>query len=60
MLIHPDLMLSLATEHHRELIAENDRRRLLTSARLARAARKASKKRAVRGQPAGALAARRA
>ncbi|XVU23888.1 hypothetical protein ACQPZJ_42690 [Actinoplanes sp. CA-054009] len=60
MLMHPDLMLTLAAEHHRELIAETDRRRLRTSARLARAARKASRKRAVRGQPAGALAARRA
>ncbi|MEU8813723.1 hypothetical protein [Actinoplanes sp. NPDC048796] len=60
MLTHPDLMLTLATEHQRDLIAETDRRRLLTSARLARAARKASKKRAVRGQPAGTLAARRA
>ncbi|MFF5081248.1 hypothetical protein ACFY36_29725 [Actinoplanes sp. NPDC000266] len=60
MLIHPDLMLTLAHEHHRELIAETDRRRLLTSARLARAARKASKKRAVRGQPATTLTTRRA
>ncbi|MEV4345903.1 hypothetical protein AB0J83_15665 [Actinoplanes sp. NPDC049596] len=60
MLIHSDLMLTLANEHHRELLAETDRRRLLTSARLARAARKASKKRAVRGQPATGLAARQA
>ncbi|GAA0455330.1 hypothetical protein Ade02nite_03970 [Paractinoplanes deccanensis] len=56
MLLHSDLMLTLAHDRHRELIAEADRGRLLTSARLARAARKASKKQAVRGQPAGTIA----
>ena len=53
MLIHPDLLLTLANDRHRELIAEADRERLLTSARVARRARKAP---AVRGQPAGTLA----
>jgi hypothetical protein len=53
MLLHPDLMLTLANDRNRELIAEVDRRRLLTSARGARRARKA---RAVRGRPTGTLA----
>ena len=53
MLIHPDLMLTLANDRHRELIAEADRERLLTSARRARRATKAP---AVRGQPTGTLA----
>ncbi|MEV4345914.1 hypothetical protein AB0J83_15720 [Actinoplanes sp. NPDC049596] len=60
MLIHSDLMLTLANDHHRDLLAETDHRRLLTSARLARAARKASKKRPVRGRPVTGLAARSA
>ena len=51
MLMHPDIMLIVANSHHRELVAEADRRRLLASARLTRKARKA-----VRGQPAGNLA----
>ncbi|GIM90407.1 hypothetical protein [Paractinoplanes toevensis] len=53
MLMHADLMLVLANERHRELIAEADRRRVLTSAREARRARKVP---AVRGQPTGSLA----
>jgi hypothetical protein len=53
MLIHPDLLRVLADERHRELIAEADRGRLLTIARVARRARKAP---AVRGQPTGTLA----
>jgi hypothetical protein len=56
MLMHPDLMLALANDRHRELIAEADRGRLLTSARLTRRARRASKASAVRGQPTGTLA----
>ncbi|MBM2614923.1 hypothetical protein JIG36_05040 [Actinoplanes sp. LDG1-06] len=56
MMLHPDLMLSLANDRHREMIAEADRGRLLTSARLARKARRASKERAVRGHPTGTLA----
>ena len=53
MLMHPDLLLTLANDRHRELIAEADRERLLTLARGARRARKAP---AVRGQPTGTLA----
>ena len=53
MLMHPDLMLTLANDRRRELIAEADRQRLLTSAHAARRARKAP---AVRGQPTGTLA----
>ena len=53
MMIHPDLLLTVAKDHHRELIAEGDRARLLSRARAARRARKA---RAARGQPAGTLA----
>ena len=53
MFIHPDLLLTLANDRQRELIAEADRKRLLTSARGARRARKAP---AVRGQPTGTLA----
>ena len=52
MLMHPDLMLAIANDHRRELIAERDRRHLLSSARAARRARKAL---AVRGQPTGTL-----
>jgi len=53
MLISPHTMLALANELRRELIAEADRERLLTSARRARRDRNA---RAVRGQPDGSLA----
>jgi len=53
MLMHADLMLNLANERHRELVAEAEKRRVLGSARKARKARKA---RAVRGRPAGTLA----
>jgi hypothetical protein len=53
MLMHPDLMLNLMNERHRELIAEADRQRLLASARRARRARKTP---AVRGRPTGNLA----
>ena len=56
MLMHPDLMLALANDRYRELIAERDRERLLTSARVARKARRARKDPAVRGQPTGTLA----
>ena len=51
--MHPDLMLTLAHDRHRELIAEADRQRLLTSARLARRARRAA---TTRGRPVGTLA----
>lgn len=53
MLLHQDLFLALANDRHRELIAEADRRRLLTIARRARRSRKGP---AVRGQPTGTLA----
>ncbi|GGM55970.1 hypothetical protein GCM10011608_46010 [Micromonospora sonchi] len=50
MLVLPDTMLALANDRRRELLAEADRERLLTSARRARKAL------AVRGQPGGTLA----
>ena len=53
MLMHPDLMLTLANDRQRELIAEAERQRLLTIAQVARRARKAP---AVRGRPTGILA----
>jgi len=56
MLMHPDLMLVLANDRRRELIAEADRGRLLTVARRARRARRARKASPVRGQPTGTLA----
>lgn len=52
MLMHPDVLLDLAHDRHRELIAESDRERLLSMARVARMARKA---RAARARPAGTL-----
>ena len=56
MLIHPDLLMVLTNDHHRELIVEADRGRVLATARRARQARRAGKASAVRGQPAGTLA----
>ncbi|MEU4241824.1 hypothetical protein [Actinoplanes sp. NPDC026619] len=53
MLLHPDLMLAMANNRHRELVAEAQRGHLLNSAREARRTRKAP---AVRGKPAGNLA----
>jgi hypothetical protein len=53
MLMHPDLLLALANDRQRELIAEADRERLLT---LAFRARRGKKSPAVRGQPTGTLA----
>jgi hypothetical protein len=55
MLLHPDLMLTLANERHRELVAEAERRHLLGTARAARWGRRARKAPAVRGRPAGSL-----
>ncbi|MEV4282655.1 hypothetical protein [Actinoplanes xinjiangensis] len=52
MFAHPDLMLHLAHDRTREMIAEADRERLLSGARLARRGRKA------RGRPTGAVASR--
>ncbi|BBH70156.1 hypothetical protein ACTI_68410 [Actinoplanes sp. OR16] len=52
MLMHPEIMMSLANDRHRELVAEADRGRLLRSARRVLAARREP----VRGQPATATA----
>ena len=54
MFTNPELLLEMAHNHHRELVAEADRERLLSIARLARRARKAA---TVRGRPAGTLRA---
>ncbi|NMO50012.1 hypothetical protein HH310_02225 [Actinoplanes sp. TBRC 11911] len=51
MSMYPDLMLAIAYDRHREMIADGQRERLLASARRARKARR------VRGQPTGTLAA---
>nr|WP_296068013.1 hypothetical protein [uncultured Actinoplanes sp.] len=51
--MNADLMLTLANDRRRELIAEADRERILMKARAARRARKVP---AVRGQPTGTLA----
>jgi hypothetical protein len=56
MLMHPDLMLVLANDRHRELIGEHDKGRLLAIAREARRGRRARKGPAVRGHPTGTLA----
>jgi len=56
MMLHPDLMLTVANERHRELVAEAERSHLLNNARAARRSRKARKAQAVRGRPAGTLA----
>ncbi|WP_133878745.1 hypothetical protein [Actinoplanes brasiliensis] len=56
MMMHNDLLLTLAYERQNELIAEADRTRLLTSARAARKARRAAKARAARAHPTGNLA----
>ncbi|WP_436533173.1 hypothetical protein [Actinoplanes sp. HUAS TT8] len=56
MLMHPELMMNLADERRRELIAEADRERLLAAAQTARRARRGRKSEAVRGQPTGNLA----
>jgi hypothetical protein len=53
---HPDLLLVLAEDRHRELVAEADRGRLLSIARQARRARRARQSPAVRGRPGGSLA----
>jgi hypothetical protein len=53
MLMHPDVLLTLANDRQRELVADSDKQRLLTLARAARRARKAA---AARGRPTGTLA----
>ncbi|MFI1996934.1 hypothetical protein [Actinoplanes sp. NPDC020271] len=55
MLIHPDLMLSLAAERRRDLIAEAGRERLLAGARRARQARRGRQAGPVRDRPTGTL-----
>jgi hypothetical protein len=52
MLLHPDVMLTIAADRRRELIAEADQERVLKSARRIRRTRRDE----VRGQPAGTLA----
>jgi hypothetical protein len=54
MWTNPELLLDLAHDRRRQLIAEADQARLLASARTARRARKAA---AVSPRPAGRLAA---
>ena len=53
MFTHPDLMLDLVKDRHRELVQEADRGRLLA---IARSARRSRKSRAARGHPTGTLA----
>jgi hypothetical protein len=53
MMMHPDILLDLAYDRHRELVAEAEQGRLLSSARWARRARKAA---VARGRPTGTLA----
>jgi hypothetical protein len=53
MWMHPDMLLTLANDRQRELVADADKERLLTMARAARRARKAA---AARGRPTGTLA----
>ena len=48
MLMHPSVLLDLANDHNRALIAEADRGRLLAAASRVRT-------RAVRGRPTGTL-----
>jgi hypothetical protein len=52
MLMHPDVLLTIAGERHRELVAEADRERLLACALRARRGGKAE---AARGHPTGTL-----
>ena len=54
MLMHPEMMMDLAGDRRRELIAEADRARLLAAARQAARGRRSTE--AVRGQPTGTLA----
>ncbi len=53
MMTHPDMLLTIAHDRQRRLIAEADRDRLLGLARTARSGRKAA---TVRGRPTGTLA----
>ncbi|BCY11323.1 hypothetical protein L3i22_064110 [Actinoplanes sp. L3-i22] len=51
--MHPDLMLAIANERHRELVAEAEKGRLLASARRILRSGKGD---TVRGHPTGTLA----
>jgi hypothetical protein len=59
MFLHPDLTMAQFNAHHRELIAEADRRRLLSADRQwrrhARAEARAGAGPTVRGRPAATL-----
>lgn len=57
MYTHPDFVLDLAREHHRELIEEAGRRRLLSLARLARRERQDKAREPSVSGVAGTLAA---
>ncbi len=56
MLANSYLMMALANERRRDLIAEADRAHRLAGARLARKARRARKAPEVRGRPTGIVA----
>lgn len=55
MMMHPVMMLMVANERQRELVAEADQERLLASARRTRRSWRSRKSKAVRGQPTGTL-----
>ena len=59
MLVHPDMLLTMVNDRHRELVEEADRRHLHASARDARRARRPEKNTPVRGHPARAVVAAR-
>jgi hypothetical protein len=56
MFSNPNLMLTLANDRHRQLVAEAERSHLLTIARAARRSRRARQAQEMRGRPAGTLA----
>lgn len=56
MFTHPEMIMDLANERHRELIAEADRYRLINSARENRHSRRDRKNQKEVSDPAGTLA----
>ncbi|MFG1604953.1 hypothetical protein [Actinoplanes sp. NPDC049265] len=56
MMTHPDLMLTLAGDRHRDLVDEADRWRLLARARDARRARRPGRVTTAQRRPTGNLA----
>ncbi|WIM99785.1 hypothetical protein ACTOB_003449 [Actinoplanes oblitus] len=56
MMMHSDILLTVANERRDQLIAEADRERLARVARLSRLARRVVNASAVRGQPTSTLA----